>query len=57
MKMSVMIMKNTNRFRVKLDSTLHSAYIRSYVDTQHNCDGLWENLPVTHKDNYLEKRN
>ena len=21
------------------------------------CDWLWENLPVTHKDNYLEKRN
>ena len=22
-----------------------------------NCDRLWENPPVTHKDNYLEKRN
>ena len=21
------------------------------------CDWLWENLPVMHKDNYLEKRN
>ena len=21
------------------------------------CDWLWENLPVTHKDNYVEKRN
>ena len=21
------------------------------------CDWLWENLPVTHKDNYLEKCN
>ena len=21
------------------------------------CDWLWENPPVTHKDNYLEKRN
>ena len=21
------------------------------------CDWLWENPPITHKDNYLEKRN
>ena len=27
-------------------------YIYIYV-----CDWLWENLPVTHKDNYLGKRN
>ena len=25
--------------------------------TKHKCDWLWENPPVTHKDNYLEKRN
>ena len=23
----------------------------------HNCDWLWENPPVAHKDNYVEKRN
>ena len=36
-----------------------------YSDSMYNssiilviiCDWLWENPPVTHKDNYLEKRN
>ena len=33
-------------------STHLCTYVCNYI-----CDWLWENSPVTHKDNYLEKRN
>ena len=38
------------------------AYIHMFINARHGyiCDWLWENLPVTHKDNYLKinsKRN
>ena len=32
-------------------------YIRMYTQCVYICDWLWENPPVTHEDNYLEKRN
>ena len=27
-----------------------------YFTTLHNCDWLWENLPVMHQDNYLRRK-
>ena len=38
---------------------LHGFHILAIHEYQYNriCDWLWENPPVTHKDNYLEKRN
>ena len=32
-------------------------YAFKFVYALLKCDWLWENLPVTHKDNYVEKRN
>ena len=36
---------------------MHMVYIATNLICVSICDWLWENPPVTHKDNYLEKRN
>ena len=53
---SISRLKTSN---MSLAASLIPAHWKINIFTTDNqiCDWLWENLPVTHKDNYLEKHN
>ena len=44
------LIRTSQQKKITIDNGKH-------IQIKHKCDWLWKNLPLTHKDKYLEIRN